>query len=30
VQAYKKALDNIKEDEYITDMQKDTLRKEVL
>lgn len=29
VQAYKKALDKIKEDEYITDEQKDTLRKEV-
>ena len=26
---YKKALDKIKEDEYITDEQKDTLRKEV-
>ena len=29
VQAYKKALDKIKEDKYITDDQKDTLRKEV-
>ena len=29
VQAYKKALDKIKEDEYITDEQKDILRKEV-
>ena len=30
VQAYKKALDKIKEDEYISDEQKDMLRKEVL
>ena len=30
VQAYKKALDKIKEDEYITDEQKKILRKEVL
>ena len=29
VQSYKKALDKIKEDEYITDEQKDILRKEV-
>ena len=29
VQAYKQALDKIKEDEYITDEQKITLRKEV-
>jgi hypothetical protein len=29
VQAYKQALDKIKEDEYITDEQKDILRQEV-